>query len=61
MRVALKVVMKNNREFVDVILIYVWVCVCSKSHVLLVYEQTYCTSRISKFLCEVEFLMTEDF
>ena len=61
MRLVLKVVMKNNRDFVDAILIYVWVCVCSKSHVLLVYEQTYCTSRVSKYLPGVEFLMTEDF
>jgi len=45
----------------DVILIYVWVFVCSKSHVLLVYEKTYCTSRICKCLLGVDFLMTEDF
>ena len=43
MSLVLKV-MKNNRDFVDVILIYVWVGVCSKSHGLLVYEKTYCKS-----------------
>jgi hypothetical protein len=54
--------MKNNSYFVDVILIfYVWVCVCSKSHGLLVYEKIYCTSRIGKYLLGVEFLMIEDF
>jgi len=60
-RLTLKVVMKNNRDFMDVILIYVWLCVCSKSHVLLVYEKTYCTPRISTYLLGVDFLVTGDF
>jgi len=46
---VLKVVTKNNRDFGDVILIYVWVCVCSKSHGLLVYEKT--VRRVSVNIC----------
>ena len=59
-RLVVKVVMKNNRDFVDVILIFVWVCVCSKSHGLLVYHEAFCTSPIGKYLLGVEFLMAED-
>jgi hypothetical protein len=60
-RLVLKVVTKNNRDFLNVILIYVWVCVCSKSHGRLFMKRLNCTRRISKYLLGVEFLMPEDF